>query len=373
MKIHTVFCRNKDCPNHREENQPPHWFSRRGYYKTKAFGRVQKYQCNTCGSYFSDQTYSLNYYLKRKTDFKSLAHHCNSNNSNGFIGRQLQLSTDSIRLRRDRLGRNALFVHCSLLESLSLNEPLVADGLESYTASKYFPNNLNVLVGKESQFIYGFTLSYFRRKGVMSKKQKKRAQKEYADKSFASSRLAPNFMQLLQFAAGKAPSNQIVLHTDEHKTYQAQVKLFNQASRRINLIHHQTNSKHHRDTKNPLFAVNYLDRLLRKDCSMYRRETICFSRSSYNELLRMAFYLYSHNYCKPKRIGTQAKQIEDRHYSETQIPEHQVQEYKNLIYEARFLVSKIKKIPRFFKKIWLKKMGTPLQNLNNWVPKFAYE
>ena len=261
------------------------------------------------------------------------------------------MSTDSIRLRRDRLGRNALYSHCQILESGSIDEPLVADGFESYTRSKYYPNNLNLLVGRNSEFLYGFTMSYFRRNGRMTKRQQDRVKWEYQDKSFDSSKLTKQFLDLLTFAADHVKTTTVSLHTDKHKIYQSVVNHFNRTSKSVAITHHQTSSKETRTIDNPLFAANYLDRLLRKDSAMYRRDTVCFSRSTHNELLRNAFFLFSHNYCKPKRITTHAKQTQERHYSMVPIDGELVRAYKQVMYTRRFLLSKAKNIPSFFKAV----------------------
>ncbi|GAB1484341.1 hypothetical protein MASR2M78_31590 [Treponema sp.] len=78
------------------------------------------------------------------------------------------------RNRLERLGRNAIFMQSKLMESLAFKEDLVADGFESFTKSQYHPCNINILVGKKSQFLYEATYTTLRRKGRMTEQQKKK-------------------------------------------------------------------------------------------------------------------------------------------------------------------------------------------------------
>jgi hypothetical protein len=50
-----------------------------------------------------------------------------------------------------------------------------------------------------------------------------------------------------------------------------------------------------RTTGNPLFAVNYADREIRKDLAEHRRETVCFARSAAMSMARLWVYVADHN------------------------------------------------------------------------------
>ena len=154
MSNHHYFCLNPSCPNHKANPKDHSWYIPHGDYQTKAFGLVARYKCTECGKTFSSQTFSLNYYLKKKTDFKALSKQLTSSNSDLFTGRQNKLSSDSIRIREDRLGRNSLYFQQSMLEGIDIKEELCADGFESFVRNKYYPINLNIAVGSDSEFLY---------------------------------------------------------------------------------------------------------------------------------------------------------------------------------------------------------------------------
>ena len=67
------------------------------------------------------------------------------------------------------------------------------------------------------------------------------------------------------------------------------------------------NSKEVRNTQNPLFPVNYIDREFRKDMASHARESLQFSRNVNEAMLRMSLYLFDHNYLKPFRVADQVK------------------------------------------------------------------
>jgi hypothetical protein len=97
----------------------------------------------------------------------------------------------------------------------------------------------------------------------------------------------------------------LILYTDEKSDYRR--SLWRNAGSREKMFsgrwrHHLTNSKLGRNTANPLFAVNYIDREIRKDMASQSRETVQFPRNVSNAMLRMNLYLFDHNVFKPYRI-----------------------------------------------------------------------
>ena len=99
------FCPNPSCSAHSLEPPGFTWFVRHGFHTTNAFCRVQRYKCRLCGKTFSDQTFLLNYWLKKPTDFAALGREINSASSSNFIARHHHFSADSMRIRHDRLAK----------------------------------------------------------------------------------------------------------------------------------------------------------------------------------------------------------------------------------------------------------------------------
>jgi hypothetical protein len=375
METLHFFCLTPSCPNNTVDPNDQSWFSTHGYYSTQAFGSVRRYRCNHCGKTFSTQTFSLNYYLKKQTDFRMICKDFISQNSDLFTGRHNDLSSDSIRIRRDRIGRNALFFQHTMLKNNRINENVCADGFESFIRNKYYPTNLNILMGERSEFLYYFTHSVSRRKGRITQRQQKRLSYEYADKSFTGSTLREQFSDLIEEMNTMTDKKKILLQTDEHPTYQSVVDTWNKnrTSGRVEIDHRQTSSKQIRTVENPLFSVNYMDHLFRKDCPMFRRKTVCQGRNLQNMLLRVAHYMVSHNFFKPKRINSRRKQMKEKHHTSLNLDRRLLSELTNRFYTDRFFLSRVT-LPKFFFQVWTKTVPNPLIARGDGnVPLFAFQ
>jgi len=139
------FCANPQCEHHLHHASDPYrdyvaW----GSYDTRAFGEVPRFRCTACGTTFSAQTFQVNYWLKKTYPYDDLV---------------VRLAS----LRRP-------------------SEDLAADGFESFCVSQYFPNNIHLLVGSESQFVYEADHVTLRRKGRMTTEQRRR--RELLDRRF---------------------------------------------------------------------------------------------------------------------------------------------------------------------------------------------
>ena len=203
------------------------------------------------------------------------------------------------------LARQSLAVHAELMREVILREELVADGFQSFWVSQFHPNNFNFLVGADSQYLFAMSQATLRRSGTMTTKQRqKRAVIEAADPTDPTE-LPREFTRLLETAARlwwACPEEFRVLRTDKHERYPDCL-----ASLALPRIRHiRISSKRARTTDNPLFAVNYLDREVRKDLAEHHRETLCFARSAAVSTARMWIYMVNHNYYKRYRIAPES-------------------------------------------------------------------
>ena len=323
------YCPHPGCPQHHVFHHTPYTaFEKWGAYLTATFGEVPRFRCLACGHSFSSQTFSVDYYAKRRIDYPNLLARLTATSSLSAIGRAIKASTDSVSNRISRAARQSLAFESRLSTSRHPQENLAADGFESFCVSQFFPNNINILVGSQSQFVYVADHVTLRRKGRMTATQKlRRAQLEQRFKadpqgvarSFA--RLATESLRLLSDEA--RPS--ILLWTDEHRAYPRGIVLSTcaQALLELGRLKHPTiSSRAARTRDNPLFPVNYLDRELRKDLHEHVRESVCFGRNVNRQMERLSLYLFYHNFLKSHRTrwgpitnavvaGYEAGQIED--------------------------------------------------------------
>ena len=286
------FCPNPVCEYHCGK-EGWKWiefgfFSRKRCLPTQ----IQRYRCLRCRRTFSTQTFQTSYWL-HKPDLLSLIFR----RIQGCSGlRQIALdsgiSPSTVQLHLSRLGR-----HCLLFQHQhqpEIKEPLAMDGFESFELSQYFPCHFNVLVGKNSHFLYQFTEAPLRRKGSMTPAQKKeRARLEAAVGRPDPKAIEKNVAELLKLATkGKG---QIELHSDAHSAYRRAFKSLPD----LKIDHHVTSSRAARIPQNPLFSVNLLDLLIRHNGSNHKRETIAFSKRRQAGIERLATLQVWRNFMRP--------------------------------------------------------------------------
>ncbi|MGD1829252.1 MAG: hypothetical protein ACPKM1_06790, partial [Spirochaetaceae bacterium] len=190
------------------------------------------------------------------------------------------------------------------ISQLELKESVSADGLENFILSQYFPTNVNILVGKKSQFVYYFNAYHFKRKGKCTDEQKKKKASLYEIARFEQKAASNRFKELLDFLENKVNSSSLssfILDTDENPIYASQFRYHPNLSAKV--IHRKTNSKIERNYQNKLFSCNYIDRQIRKDLAEYTRETVQFGRNMNNCMDRFSCYIFWHNFMKPYRIN----------------------------------------------------------------------
>lgn len=304
-------CPNPDC-DHYQHAPESIWYRKISPYETKTFGSVARFFCLSCHRSFSTQTFSIDYYAKKKLQYRIIHNQINAGSGLRNIARNLHVSPRTVRNRINRLARNAIIIHEGLLSHMPYREDFVADGFESFCVSQYFPDNYNILVGKDSQFVYRWDYVTLRRKGRMRDDQKKRRALLEETYRAQPQAIRLSFGDLMSFLARETQtrSKPLILYTDEKKDYQSALwnsenlkeRLFNGSWR-----HHMVNSKEVRNTQNPLFPVNYIDREFRKDMASHARESLQFSRNVNEAMMRMSLYLFDHNYLKPFRVADQVK------------------------------------------------------------------
>ena len=368
------FCPNGDCPEHRQA--PGHTYVDYiswGSYSTMAFGSVPRFRCRICGATFSAQTFSVDYYCKKVLDYDDIARKLSSCESLSAIGRSLCSSTDSVSNRVARAARQVIAFESIVSNCRQPDEDLAADGFESFCVSQYFPNNIHILVGSRSQFLYALDHVTLRRKGRMTEGQRRRRAEldlvfrpdpRGIEKSFA--RVADETLTLLSDEA--RPS--LRLWTDKKKDYPRGISRSPCAAlcRSIGRLDHQTISSRAKRTKdNPLFPVNYLDREIRKDLHEHTRESVCFGRNVNLQMERLSLYAYWHNYRKRHRIrGGPESHAEVAGYDIDLVERYSID-----LWKRRAWLSLVK-LSETMRMTWLRERKNPLAERDSYLPAFAF-
>jgi hypothetical protein len=295
-----------------------HWYLRFGRFHTRARGSIQRFRCSACGKTCSTQTFSIHYWTHSTNDLAWLLGYLATCSGMRQTGRVAGVTHRVIQNRCRRLARNALALMDCALEELDLRENLAMDGFESFTRNQYHPNNITHITGSRSQFIYAAVHTLFRRKGSMTEEQKRHRtlidavwsppRSILADTSELLTSLAPAIdAACARLTAGAQP---VILDTDKHSAYPKAVASVPALAARLaegSLFHRRTPSRKARTRKNPLFAVNYVDRQMRSCMAEYVRETIRQAREVNSQMERTAIFMLLHNFATPHRVDGRAR------------------------------------------------------------------
>ncbi len=301
------FCPNAACRFHRWDREL--WrFKKAGFDTRKSDGReVERRRCDTCRRYFSAQTFSTTYWLKRPDLQRPIFWALLSCSGYRQIARQFDVSPQTILTHASRLGRHALLFH-EQHRPRGIEEPVALDSFQSFEFSQHHPTLFHLVTGQASHFTYGFTETELRRSGTMTPEQKlERALGEllFGRPDPRSTEKEVAAVLSIVTKAGQA----IELHTDEHQDYPRALKRLGDRT-----FQHQTiSSRKARTSSNPLFAVNLLDLLVRHSGANHKRETIAYSKRRQGAIDRLWVFLVWRNWMKSfseqKRDGSPAMRL----------------------------------------------------------------
>ncbi|PKL06966.1 MAG: hypothetical protein CVV51_14855, partial [Spirochaetae bacterium HGW-Spirochaetae-7] len=370
---HFHFCPNPACAYHQHAPKE-RWFVAAGFYVTKTFGKVQRFRCSFCGKYFSTQTFSLDYFAKRKIAYPQIETLLSSSMSIRALSRFFSASCGTIQNRIDRLARQAIALQSMLRPHAHPHESVCIDGFVSFDVSQYFPNNITLAVTADSQFFLAATHATLRRSGNTTEAQKHRMSLLYRACTFEPRSIERSFRELLdRLAQERMPQlwQPLILITDEKQEYRRALyrhPLFRFQNADHRLVHLTVHSTEPRTWYNPLFGANYMDRELRKDQAAHRRETVCFSRNVANMLNRFCVYMAWHNYAKPFRIKANRK-ARMTHAEAAGIPRQLVATGRSWMFRERAFVSRLS-LDALDQKLWKRAFPTPLKTSAEYLPRY---
>ncbi len=377
------FCPRAGCPYHLSPPKGRTWYWKWGFFFDAIFGRVQRFRCLGCQAAFSTQTFSTHYHIKRYIDLPTFTGRIASGATVRSLARLFGRSTGSIANRTDRLMRQALVLLADCTRLPLHTEDLCADGFRTFTVSQYFPCDVNILVGQRTDLLYGLDYALLRRSGSMTDEQKRIRAEIDRQVSFDGRATEKSFARLLDTVVSLSmcePGYRRTLWTDRHPAYTAawDAHAHVQHLLKNGWITRQTvSSRAARTSSNPLRAVNYMDREIRKDRADHHRETVCFARNVCMMLARLTLYFAHHNMLKKYRIlGSRSPGP-----SETMKLSHarcagisaqkQLEQMSGVMQRRRFLSREL--LPQFYEQLWRKQIPTPLKVSPERVPLYALQ
>mgnify|MGYP006298287883 CR=1 FL=1 len=372
---HPPFCPNPQCVNHRyvlKENKY-NWFAKDGFYSTKVYGKIQRYKCKHCKIRFSKQSFSIDYYAKKKVNYKNLMKELVSTSNISDISRRFKVSHNTVLNKIRRLSRQAIASNSILRQYVAIPEPFVSDGFESVAVNYYYPNNINILVGKNSLFYYQFNYSSIKRTGILSDQQKK--MRNHYESIWKANTKSVEFafndllLELLQMQLSLRDRFPITLITDKKLEYTRAIHnnswLFSLHSSRM-LQHLKISSKEPRTLDNPLFPVNYMDRQFRKDLAEHVSKSVCFGKNVNNQMERMYIYQFYHNYLKKFRVRDKNFRT---HSQITGIPDSLRKKHLEMLFRDRFFITRLNLTDSEY-DCWNRNYETPLKVSKEYLPHY---
>ena len=374
------FCPNKDCEHHNHHKlsrsqrlKVGTWFWRKGRGRSACAGEFQKFQCTSCRRYFSERTFSIDYRVHKIVSYRDLVKDVRSRCSLAATYRNRGISASIHRNRIGRLARNCIALHAELFPHLKTPEDLIADGFVSFEVSQYYPSNLHVLIGKESEYLYAMDHVTIRRTGIMTDAQKKkqaRLEQVYRPGSRGIQKSFGRIMHTMSTCidrwdlgpeSHRTQPGSVCLITDNKKEYpdaigSSELTHHQIASQRLDWKH--ISSDHNRGPGGPMFAMDNFDRELRKDIASYVRETVTFRRNVAHAMESVQVYRMYHNFLKPFRSRDVQKQ---RRWQRAGLPEKLVRSRLKKLFTQRAFLSHLETVPEEDMRVWKRQLYTPGQ------------
>jgi transposase-like protein len=274
------FCPNPRCPWHTAADTRGWRVQRRGARAVQRAPRpTRRFRCLHCGRWFSDATFSLDYWKKKPGLAPRLYPLIVDGKALRQAARTLGVGPSTVKRHERQLARQALLHLERALRRLlrRLAEPVEIDGLRTFAGSQYEPAEVNTLVAADSGFLLACDPFPLRRSGSMTPRQQRERRRREARRGRPDPRARRRSVaQLLQLALDLTPPDQpLRLRSDEEPDY---VRVRRALGRPV--VHVRVSGRLRRQTAHhPLWLTNHKHRLLRHLLASLRRETIAHHKT----------------------------------------------------------------------------------------------
>ncbi|HTF87298.1 MAG TPA: hypothetical protein VK843_02735 [Planctomycetota bacterium] len=264
------FCPRAGCPS--RTRSCSFTYCLRGQYKRKCDGQtVQRFQCGACVRGFSEQTFRVNYRLKRPDLLAPFFIDRVSKVTHRQSARNHACSRGTEERHFRRLSEHCEAFHAARLSEVAagggLGEIFLLDELETYEEHRTKkPVTVPVLIERVSGFVIDTrvgTLPARRRPGAAKPPL---LEGEVERKSESREVVKAAFERLNATSPKDRPIR--VLTDEKHSYAQLLVELFGERCK-----HERTSSKRRRDVSNPLWPINHTLARVRDNVSRLVRET----------------------------------------------------------------------------------------------------
>lgn len=285
-------CPNQDCTQHARPS--PRFYFRRGKYHPHTRPRgVQRYRCRACLRSFSDQTFRHDYRDRRPRDNLPLFLLLVSGIGMRQAGRVLDMDVRAVQGKQRKMARMLAHLHDNLCPKLPPGRSWLLDEEETFEGASIRTLTMPVLIERDSWFVVATGVAPIRR--LASAGSARRRRQDF-DERTGPRRDESNqcVRKVLEALAAKVPSGQVLLHTDQKRSYAT-------ISRRVfgdRLTHLTTSGTLVRDTHNPLFPINTTLAMTRDNCGRLRRRSWLVSKKAACLQDHLALFTTYRNYMR---------------------------------------------------------------------------
>lgn len=274
--FHPPCCPHALCPSH---DRGGFTYQRRGTFQRELDQRVvQRYCCGVCERYFSDQSFRLDYRLRRpaltELAFLLLASKVTHRQSARVLG----CARGTVHHRLELLGRHCRDFHARQRQRLkgALPAQFALDELETYeTDRRLKPVTVPVLLHESTWFVLDLQVAPLPSRGGLSPQRAQRKQqlvaREGPRRSGSTAAVRRCFESVAELLR---PDSTGLLRTDQKRTYVG----LKQALLPDGVTHVQVSSKEPRGLENPLFRINRTLAMMRDGSSRLVRRTWAASK-----------------------------------------------------------------------------------------------
>lgn len=350
------FCRNPRCENCYHPS--PGWLIRNGSYTTAAHGQVQRYRCRACGWGLSAQSESMHYYAKRRLDLWEIFSRLRGGSSQRDIAREIGYSAPTVGNAMLRLARQSMAAHVAISCGMQCSGVVCFDGLMSALCSHDYPSQITTLGDSQRELILAMTHCTTERGGRRTAAQRRRITRKRSVWVPAPGALTASITLLVNELARFAGPARVHIDTDEHPIYRAVIArdLALRWYRSAGLLSvRRTPGSAARTLDNPLFLMNYLDRMIRHRMKEHTRESIALGRNATCQMHRMWIFAWDHNTRQPLRVaGTENRSRAELAGVPVQLLARLKREFTTRRHSLRGLP-----VPESIRQVWAAELDSP--------------
>lgn len=274
------------------------------------------------------------------------------------IARELGCSRTTVATAMMRIARQAMAAHLVMLCGLKHSGKLCFDGLVSAVGSRDYPAQITTLGDSKQELLLAMTHCVTERGGRRTEKQRQRIAEHRTRWRQRKGALKESISLLVHELSQFADRTPLLIDTDEHPIYPRVIDgdVALRHYQQIGLLSiRRTLGLAPRTTQNPLFLMNYIDRMIRHRMVEHTRESIVVARNSSMQMHRMWIFAWDHNARQPIRVAPQSA---PPRALVAGVSPKLLNQLNRQFYSRRFDLCGIT-VPRSISRVWAAQLDTP--------------